>query len=91
MESILLAQFKNLYDSYARDNQAGFEKGRGCNEPYGKKLKRSQNKRRDMEKTKRRRQKNMEIHSMIFIKFKADFDSVKREAIWNILECRVSN
>ena len=30
MEYILLARFNDVYDSYARDNQAGFKKGRGC-------------------------------------------------------------
>ena len=75
LEAILLARFDDLYDSYARDNQAGFKKGRGCRDQVFA-----------LRQIIEQRSEYNRPTVMVFIDFKAAFDSVKRDAIWKILE-----
>ena len=75
LETILLARLTEAYEPAARDNQAGFRKKRGCRDQVFAP-------RQILEQRSEFNRSTV----MTFIDFKAAFDSVNRNAIWQIFE-----
>ena len=72
--SFILNRFKGAIDKKLRENQAGFRPGRSCTD--------------QIFALRQIIEKCLEFHTPIkinFIDFKAAFDSVHRESLWNIL------
>ena len=74
-ESIILHRFQSLTETLLRDNQAGFRPGRGCADQIFS-LRMILNKRLEFQQPT----------SILFVDFKAAFDSVNRGALWQISE-----
>ena len=75
LEAILKNRLEPAYDTVARDNQAGFKKKRGCRDQIFA-----------IRQTVEQRHEYNRQTVLVFIDFKAAFDSVNRETIWCILE-----
>ena len=75
LETILLARLTEAYEPAARDNQAGFRKKRGCRDQVFA-----------LRQILEQRSEFNRSTVMTFIDFKAAFDSLNRNAIWQIFE-----
>ena len=75
LEAILKNRLEPAYDTVARDNQAGFKKKRGCRDQIFA----------IRQIVEQKHEYNRQT-VLVFIDFKAAFDSVNRETIWCILE-----
>ena len=75
LETILLARLREAYEPAARDNQAGFREKRGCRDQVFA-----------LRQILEQRSEFNRSTVMTFIDFKAAFDSVNRNAIWQIFE-----
>ena len=73
LEAVLKNRREPAYTNYARKNQAGFKPGRGCRDQIF-----------SIRQIIEQREEYKRMTHLIFIDFKAAFDSVHRECIWNI-------
>jgi hypothetical protein len=72
--AILHSRFQDHYESICRQNQAGFRKGRGCAEQIFV-----------TRQVIERRYAHRRCTVLVFVDFKAAFDSVHRTSLWKVL------
>ena len=72
--AILHSRVVSLYEQCCRENQAGFRRGRGCSDQIF-----------TTRQVIERRHAYNQSTAMVFVDFKAAFDSVHRESLWKIL------